>query len=233
MRIRNLTKKALLILIPVGLQYSTKNDEEQTLIQLKDSKLNLSSKESKDIIMDAYCTEGDDDCPAEDLAFSIKPAKDKDLLEFIDYLKTANIESDDTFQDAVWAITDGEDIAHIVAEAEEEEDLREYVSETTGRENRWYTAPKERTVDESGQINSESVVIEGKLKFEIDDKTEIFQELWSPDGELVYTSPGSVPPMTGEITMEFTLRVKGWEKGDYIVNVRTSENVIKEFPFKV
>ena len=232
LKVSNNTGKELKVNIPAGSAYMPADDGEQTLVQLEEDFIVLAPNGTGNITIAAFCSESSDGCPSSDSDFTLSKTTNKKLNQMIAYMKGKKI-SKMAYQDAVWAITDGKAISNIQASDKVTKDFRQYVAKLTGKENTWYTSPQNYQVDERGNINSETVIIRGELKFPSDGVTPIHEEICDADGTMLYRSNTSQPRKSANVTMEFSVRVKGWTIGDYMVKVMEGDKELKRFLFKV
>ncbi|MFT5860098.1 MAG: hypothetical protein ACI865_002206 [Flavobacteriaceae bacterium] len=232
LKITNNTSSSINVKIPAGSAYMPADDGEQTLVQLEEEFIALAPKATQNITVAAFCSESSDGCPSDDSAFALSATTDKKLNQMIAYMKGKNI-SKMAYQDAVWAITDGKSISNIQATDKVTKDFREFVAKLMGKENTWYTSPQKYTVDSRGNINSATVVISGNLKFPSDGITPIHEEVFDADGNMLYRTNAAQPRKSANVTMEFSIRVKGWEMGTYVVKVMEGDKELKSFPFEV
>ncbi len=232
LKITNKTNKEIKINIPAGSAYMPADDGEQTLVQLEEDFIVLVPHATGKVTIAAFCSESSDSCPSSDGNFALSKTADKKLNQMIAYMKGKKI-SKRSYQDAVWAITDGKPISHIQAGDKVTKEFRHYIAKLMGKEDTWYTSPQQYQVDERGNINSETVVIRGELSFPSNGTIPIHQEICDADGSLLFKSNSSQPRKSTNVMMEFSVRVKGWEIGDYMVKVMEGEKELKRFLFKV
>ncbi|MFT5779276.1 MAG: hypothetical protein ACI837_002233 [Crocinitomicaceae bacterium] len=228
----NTSKKSLTIKIPAGSAYMPADDGEQTLIQLEEDMIVLKKGETMKRTIAAFCSEASDGCPSSSSAFSLSATTNDKLKQMIAYMKGKKI-SKKSYQDAVWAVTDGRSISNIQADDKVTKDFRQYVAKLLGKEDTWYTSPQQYSVDPRGNINSETVVISGELKFASDGILAIHEEVYDSEGNIMFSSPPGTPRKSQNVTMKFRIRVQGWEVGTYTVKVMEGDVALKSFPFEV
>lgn len=230
--VQNLSSSKLIINIPAGTLYHPSNDGEQTLLQVENEMLALQPKSNANLLVDAFCTESSDSSPSSGDKMKIDFTKNEGLLGLIKFSKGKHIASSE-IQDAVWTITDARSISHIERNNEDTKSLREYVAQLTGQEDTWYEAPEQITIDEDGRFNFETVVIDGEIKFNCQKGDPIFEDIIGPDGE-VMISGGQIHTALGSmVTYQFTIKVKGWPKGDYSVKLHNGSTTYKSFDFVI
>jgi hypothetical protein len=232
LKITNNTSSSLNVKIPAGSAYMPADEGEQTLVQLEEEFIALAPQATQNITIAAFCSESSDGCPSSDSAFALSSTKDKKLNQMIAYMKGKKINKT-AYQDAVWAITDDKSISNIQANDKVTKDFRQFVAKLMGKENTWYTSPQQYSVDARGNINSETVVISGNLKFPSNGVTPIHEEVFDVDGNMLFKSNASTPRKSANVTMQFSIRVKGWEIGSYTVKVMEGDKELKSFPFEV
>lgn len=227
--VKNLSSGTQRLLVPAGTLYTPDEEDEQELIQLNDEILVLNSKEENTFEIKTYCTESYDRSP--DGNFTMGKNKNEKLGELISYVKK-NPELNDGLQDAVWAISDNESISNVPGGSDTQDNFRAFLSDVTGQENTWYSSPQNYDVDPYGIINRETVHITGDLAFNAPRAMRVHEEIQNGEGETLIKSDRSFQLRGGNVRYQFSIRVKGWEKGTYFVKVLNDQNeevVVREF----
>lgn len=232
LNLTSLTGKSQNIRIPAGTLYYPSDDEEQTLIQLEDQLIVLGGKETKRQLIAGFCSESSDRCPSEEKVFTLGQSSDPKLGKLVDYLKTKKVDKS-TYQEAVWAITDGHSISSIYSDKTDIRDFRTFMADLTGQKDTWFSSPQEYTLDNRRNINRETVRITGQLTFDSDGNSPIHQELCDAEGNILFTSSSSTPRKSKDVKMSFSVRVHGWEKGNYFVKIMNGTTELKRFDFVV
>ena len=228
----NTTNAPLQILVPAGTKYNPEDAGEQTLIQMEDKLIVLNPKGVYNGKIAAFCSEASDRCPTENKAMKITANSDPRFNKLFAYVKDKPIDKN-TFQDAVWAISDNRSVSNIVAENKTAQDFRTYVASITGQKDTWFTSPQQVQVDQAGNFNYETVTITGKLEFDCTKGKQVHQDIHKENGEVRFKSDKSMTAQTGHITYTFKLAVKGWEKGKYYVNIHDGTNQLAKFEFSI
>ena len=55
--------------------------------------------------------------------------------------------------------------------------------------------------------------------------------IYRANGELIHRFEDKSYPKKGKVESEFSLKVEGWEKGNYEVRILSGETIVKKFPF--
>lgn len=228
--VTNTTSKSLKITIPAGTAYLPGNADEQTLIQLEDEFFVLEPKGTKTHMIAAFCSELHDMSPSERGKFKISKNTNKKLDEAINYLKGKKVDKT-CFQEAVWAITDKSSISHVQANNAETLAFRKYVAELTGQQDTWYTSPQNHTLDRNRRIVSQTMTVRGKIEFPSDGTSVIRQEVVDKDGVVKFAMPPATPKKSTNVKMDFSVRVTGWEVGEYSVRILKDDIELKTYPF--
>jgi len=232
--VQNLSTKPITVSIPACYSFYPQEDDEQTLITTTEQLIALNSKQVKKQAIYAFCSEASDAVPTENTPFSFGNTKRKDLEHLMEYTSKHKVSSS-SLQDAIWAVSDGNSIANIYVETEEDKKLRAYVAEITGRTNPWYTSPQNHALNDSRNIVSETIKIEGNLVFSLPETTTFYQEIRNKAGEVKMKGTKTLTLTKGEnIKFYFKIEVTGWEKGEYDVFVISTKNkIVTNYSFAV
>jgi hypothetical protein len=114
-----------------------------------------------------------------------------------------------------------------------EERIRTFVAALTGQKDVWYSTPQNRTVDNSGNIVSETVTIRGNISYTANKGMQVYNEVVKENGTRIHKTEIMKAPINGKVEFTFTLRVKGWEKGNYLIKVKEGDRVIADYPFSI
>ncbi|MDP5099576.1 MAG: hypothetical protein NWQ27_06255 [Crocinitomicaceae bacterium] len=231
-KITNLTSQPIELLVPAGSKYSTEADDEQTLIQLEDQFIALQPKQVYTGKVAAFCTEASDRCPTTASAMKLTKNTNPKFTALSEYIKGKVIDKS-TFQDAVWAISDGYSVSNIAAEDQVSVDFRKKVAEITGQKNPWFSSPQNVTIDDRGNFNMETVLIAGQLEFICNKGTMVHQDIYKANGEAVLISDKTMQARYGNVRYRFQMQVKGWEKGEYYIKLHDGTNEITRYNFSV
>jgi len=232
LNIINLTSQAIELTIPAGTKYSTENDDEQTLIQLEDKLITLQPKQSYTGNAAAFCTEASDRCPTTASVMTMTKNTNPKFTELSEYIKGKAIDKS-TFQDAVWAISDGYSVSNIEAEDQATIDFRKKVADLTGQKNPWFNSPQNVTIDDEGNFNLETVLIAGQLEFMCTKGAMVHQDIYKANGDAMLISDKTMQARYGDVKYRFQIRVKGWEKGEYYIKLHDGTNEITRYVFNV
>ena len=232
LKLHNTTSNSINLLIPAGTTYSTSEDGEQTLIQLEEQLVTLQPKQTLTTKVAAFCTEASDRCPTASSEMKIAPTTNKKLTELTTYIKGKPIDKT-TFQDAVWAISDGHSVANIAANDPTTLAFRKQVAALTGQKNTWFTSPQSVHIDEDGNFQLETKHIHGRLDFVCEKGAMVHQDIHKANGDIMFKSDKTMQARSGNVGYTFHIQVKGWEKGDYYINLHDGTNQIAKYDFKV
>ncbi len=114
----------------------------------------------------------------------------------------------------------------------EDRAFRSHVADLSGQENTWYTSPSRNSIDPLGNINRETVQISGELSFEAGKAMRVHEEIQNGSGQTIIKSERHMQLKGGNVTYQFNIRVRGWQKGVYYVKVINDSRetlVTKEF----
>ncbi|MFN5911378.1 MAG: hypothetical protein ACK45H_08600 [Bacteroidota bacterium] len=228
----NKTSSEMHLLIPAGTLFNPENKEEQELITTQDELLVLQPRSQTTATLTVNCIEADDRCPSQSGKCSIGKVSDPKLIKLIAELRNYKLSSS-TVQDAIWAVTDNRPLSNIDRTTPAEERIRTFVAALTGQKDVWYSTPQNRTVDNSGNIVSETVTIRGNISYTANKGMQVYNEVVKENGTRIHKTEIMKAPINGKVEFTFTLRVKGWEKGNYLIKVKEGDRVIADYPFSI
>lgn len=232
LKLNNLTTKRIAVKIPALTTYLPKNNEEQTLLQVEEMIVELNQNEVKQILVPAFCSKLRDRSPKRGGVFFIGKSENDKFSKLAEYIQK-NPQSKYNYQEAVWAISDNQPISHMRIETPEDKAFRKFMSGLTGQKESWYSSPQETYVDPYGNINRETVRISGGLKFNSDGVSKVYQAIYDSTGNALFKGTERQLKKIDNVEMTFSIKVKGWKKGNYEVHVLSNEMILKKFPFIV
>lgn len=230
LKVTNKTRGPLTITVPGGTIYEPEDPGDQTLIQLEPENLIVSAGGTNQLSIDAYCSESSDGVPNGGSSFAVKRTSNAKLLGLVAHLKTRKGDRDG-YQDAVWAITDAQELSYMPNETEEDKELRNYVAQSTGLANNWYGLTPERRVDADRRIITETTRINGTLSFACTPGKTIIEEVRKKDGSVIISNNTNFAPRGDKLSYEFKLSLKGWEKGEYYVLLKNNVKDLARYDF--
>lgn len=228
----NLTGSPLQITIPPGTVFKPSDEGDQDLIVVEQQVLALNAKATNIQVADGFCMEAHDSSPAENNGMKMTKTTNAKLQELAGFLNGKQYDSY-TIQEAVWAVSDGEEISSIGNDTQKDKDLRAFLSKLTGKPDPWYATKQRHTLTEERLIESNPVSVSGRISFVSDGKIKIHEVVKNARGEVKNTSEDLEFPRQGKWNYQFVLTVQGWEKGNYTVDVMDGTKVLQTFPFTI
>ena len=232
LKIQNSTPSVLKVKVKAGTMFAPADEGEQTLIAIDDQFIVLQPKSANQLNLKAYCTEASDRCPSDEGAFTLATNKNLELSKLVAFVRGKSI-SAQCYQDAIWAVTDARPISNIQATTAVEKEMRKYIATITNKPDTWYTTPQSRVLDANRNIQQETVVVKGMITFTCDKGSVVHQELVKKNGDLMYKSDKTNTIQSGKVDFSFTVKVRGWEKGEYAVRVMAGTKELTSYPFAI
>lgn len=230
--VTNLTGNQLTITIPNGTVFKPSEDEDQDLIIVEQQAIALKAKATGNQVLDGFCMEANDHSPTTDNGMKLSKTTNAKLIELAAFVDKKGYDSN-TLQDAIWAVSDGSSISNIDSDTEQGKALRVFLAKLTNQEDPWYETRQERVVTPERLIEKNPISVNGKIRVESDGNMKIHEIVQKVGGEVKNTSPEMAFSRKGMVTYEFTLTVKGWEKGNYEVKVMNGTKLVQTFPFTI
>lgn len=230
--VTNLGGSELKLLIPAGTLFAPSEESEQTLITVEDQYISLAPKAKANKTIEAFCSQASDACPKSTSTFTMNQTKDAKFQQLFTYMKGKSI-TKSMYQDIVWAISDNHDVSYLPNDTPAAKDLRKYLCALTGQKETWYSSPQTRTVDVNGNINSETVDIRGNINFICTKNMEVRQEVVNNTGEILMKGSAHAALTSGEVKSTFHIRVQGWKRGEYVLNIMSGTEILAKYAFTV
>jgi hypothetical protein len=232
--IKNLKATPIKICIPAGTYFQAPSDKEQDLIIPQDEFVSLSANQVKPMILNGYCTNSSNKAPEKSGKFKLATNKTpKEMQKLLVFLKGKKYENH-TLQDAIWAITNKSSVSNIYGNDKASVTaLRNELFTLTGQKQTWYTSPQEVIVNEDRTINRETASISGELEYQTKKGAVVRTEVFSPEGDSKIKTDDRTIEISGAMTFNFEVKVKGWKKGTYKVKIIENNKVLKSYDFVV
>lgn len=229
----NLQRKKITVTIPAGTMFKPSDDGMQNILVTQEQMLVLEPGKKTKATVRGYCCEASDHAPAQDIGFALSENKDPKMAKLFAFLKGKKID-DGLQQEAVWCISNNHEVSNVYSEdAQQAKPLREELCRITGQKDTWYNTPRQHTVDADGNISHVTTEVKGLIKFKALKAAKVHNEIHDATGKLVLKNPNEFSVRPGNIEYEFGIRVKGWQKGTYYVEVYENTTVIHKQEFKI
>src|ERR1700752_4403537 len=167
--VNNLLQDSLVVVIPPGWRFNSdagKNDYQDILVTRQEL-LVLKGNEKKKFQIKGFCCEASKSGPVSGAPYTLGNMADSSLTFLARYLNRYPID-ENTQQNAVWAISDNEETAHISAPNDSIASLlRNYVASLKGEPLPWYTLLKRANVTSFGTVNNHPVRFKADFNYTI------------------------------------------------------------------
>lgn len=230
--VTNLTNTPLNLTIPGGTVFQPDETGDQDLIVVKQQLMVLNGKATGKQILDGFCMEAHDSAPTADNGMKMTKTTRQQLNDLAAFMNGKGYDTYTT-QSAVWVVSDNHPISDVDLDSPQGKALRAFLSKLVNKPDPWYETKQERVVREDRMIECNPVAVNGQITFESTGKTKIHEVVKNAAGTVMNTSTEMEFPKAGKWNYEFTLTVKGWNKGDYVVHVMNGTKVIQSFPFTI
>lgn len=226
--------KKLSIRVPSGTHFIPDDEGEQNIFVTTEQMLAISGKEMNRFTVEGFCSEHNDKAPKKGSAFAVTKTKDEKLLELVNYMVEKDF-SDEVKQSTVWAVANGSSVSSIYEKGNDEvKALRSYVCDLTGQPNLWYNLEQEYGIAEDRNIEVNPVHINGLVAYRAEKPGHLDSKLFYENGDKIMDlGKGYDLKKTGKYSFEFEMRVKGWQKGNYYIQVSVDEEVIHKQEFEI
>ncbi|MCE3225543.1 MAG: hypothetical protein K0S32_94 [Bacteroidetes bacterium] len=227
---QNVSAKKVSVKIEPGLVFKPEDPGMQDILVVKEQIIVLNGKASKKSNLLGFCCISSNRSPKKGTKFTVAKEVDPKLVDIARHINK-NKYSEDAMQNAVWSVSDNQEVSEIYDEVPETvKPLREEVCRLTGQKNDWFNRQVNRSIDEEGYIQSEPTKIDGNLVIDIDKPTSIYQTVYKENGEVAWAPEKALDiNFTGKISMKFNITIRGWAKGKYYVKItRPGKELLKQ-----
>ncbi|TNE55082.1 MAG: hypothetical protein EP338_05050 [Bacteroidetes bacterium] len=231
-KIKNLSRKKVRILIPAGTYFRAEATDEQNLVTTEDLIVELNPSSGSSKVLNGFCFNASKRCPGEGKAFTPEKKTNEELVALTKFLKGKKYDND-VLQSAVWTISDRRSISSVYGKDQDAIlALREELSKITGLKNPWYSSPERRSLDRNRNINRETVMVHGDIRFECPEGAKVHQEIRDAAGN-VKAKDEETPLRAGNVRYRFNVQVRGWERGTYFVKLMNGDQELVSREFEI
>ncbi|MCE2742794.1 MAG: hypothetical protein LW701_04390 [Fluviicola sp.] len=232
LKLKNTSVSALKVNVPQGSLFYPADKGEQTLISMEDQYVLLNPGQEIESKISGYCCEHHDRSPMKDRVFSFGKNKMPKFDSLFVQMKGKKIPNH-TFQDIVWAVSDNSPVSNISSDSEELKQLRKYLFKATKQLVVEYSCATYSRIESDGRINTYPYNIKGDLEFKVDHATFISQEVYTKEGKLKDKLPLSFSVLAGKTKFGFNVNVKGWDRGDYVLKLKSGKEEVATYEFSI
>jgi hypothetical protein len=229
-KLNNLGGDPLNVRIPAGWRFVSQDSTLQDLLVVEEEVLALAPKAAGTVTCRAFCCEASMGGPGEGSVFNAGTMASEPLQKLARFI-AAERYPDGAIQQAVWAVSDGNDLSGISSDTEEStRKLREFVSTVTGRPIPWYTTtyaePREGRV-----FNPTPQHLMGRVEFTQQHAGILSIVVKDAQGRTVYVLDEGRDLRQGFYKIQVEVTVHGWEKGTYAICFATDGVLLKKQEF--
>ena len=233
MSISNLYKDSLIITLEAGRRLNSLNEKEQDILITKSQIIALNSRENKTILVKGYCCEATNNAPQAGSFYDINKMANDSLVQLARYLDTCHWEAD-VEQQAVWAISNNKPVSCVASFNDSNSvGIRVMVAQIKGEKIPWYTVITKTFVYRSGNFQTYAIRLKGQLEYNNDKERYTTLHVLDQWGNEVCSINGQwTHPGVGQ-KFDLNLPLKGLEKGQYTVELKSADNILAQKEFEI
>lgn len=228
--VRNLSTGSVNTSIPVGWVFSSKVPEVQDLIVVREEVLALAGGASKSVTCRAFCCEASGSGPEEGEVYRTGHPGSPKLMAVAQAIARGAY-PDEIVQNAVWVLSDNNDIASMGAmDSTAQDTLRLAVSRLSGQPAPLYTM---RYAEEEGRVCSQRPAsIHRQLRYDTTVGTTVTVAVIDRNGRVVRVLQDHQVLEPGAHTLSFDLDVHDWPSGSYAIHAHSPDRAgVHRMPF--
>ncbi|MGZ3865393.1 MAG: hypothetical protein ACXVC6_03000 [Bacteroidia bacterium] len=174
----------MVIYVEAGRRLDSKDSTQQDILVVQDLFVSLPAKQKKKVDVTGFCCQAHNGAPKEKSVFFVGRLADNNLYQIARYIYTEKIKNTSTIQNAVWCISDNNELSSVYDDGTEEvAKLRKYLADLKGIVMPWYSIvyKKEKDVLFSGV--AEKVI--GRIEYYISDFSQVIANIRDEKGIIV------------------------------------------------
>jgi len=216
--------------IPSGWRFGSQDSTLQDLLVVGEQVLALAPNGRGTVTCSAFCCEASMGGPGKGSAFNQGALADSALVKLARHLAAANYD-EETMQQAVWAVSDGNTISGIDAgDAAATNALRQFVSTLTGRPVPWYTTAFAQA--EPGRaFNPNATRVTGRVEFQQQHAGVLSIVVKDQDGRTIHVLDEGRDLRQGKYTIDVEVTVRNWPTGRYSICFASDGVLLKKQEF--
>lgn len=233
MGLKNMTKDSLTILIEAGRRLNSLDDKNQDILLVQEQFVALKNAEEKYVDVKGYCCQAANRCPPKDAKYDVNKLADSNLVRVARYLNACKYDAG-IEQSAIWAVSDNKSVANIASANDTTFlPLRQIVANLKGEVLPWYTIISNNHLYASGAIEVFPLLLKGKMKYS--NQKEDYGTLCVTNEKGVLVGMVKSQWLKALDNQEYDLRlpIKGFEKGKYVVELKTAERQLAKKEFEL
>ena len=224
LKIFNDSRKDLELTIPAGYIFRSQDSSEQDLITIQDRRLELSKKSNRIVNLPGMCIQAGHATPGKGSAYRPGGPAGGVLAKLIAYVNE-NRMLDPNTQYALWAVTDGEDLANI-----DNEELRKFTAGLLGKAAPSYALLHEATSAPPGRraFIPNPVLVRGTFEYRTEKDLLASFALYNEHGEKVVPFFSDQEQRRGGHRFRFSFEIRELPPGIYYARLTDGSRTIGE-----
>jgi len=232
-KIKNLTKDSLMILVEAGRRLNSLDEKNQDILIVKEQLIVLKALEGKQFDVKGYCCQASNHCPSKGSGYHINSLADSSLVKLARLLNFKEFDRN-AEQEAVWAISDKRSSANISSENDSlTQSLREMVAMLKGEELPWYRILSKKYVFENGVISFVNLRLQGLMSYSNDRENYVTLSVKNEMGMQVCQLKSEWVKVCSNETYKLDIPIKGLPKGKYFVELNSPERLLAKREFEI
>lgn len=222
----------MVIYVEAGRRLDSKDSTQQDILVVQDLFVSLPAKQKKKVDVTGYCCQAHNHAPAEKSVFFVGQLADKNLYDLGRYLNTARKLNPGSIQNAIWSISDNNELSSVTDDGSEEVGkLRRFLAKLKNIEMPWYNIfyKKKKGVLFSGEPEK----VTGSLSYYINDYSQVIVNIRDIKGSIVKNFPVGNQVERGNHIFYLDWNVGSMPKGMYVLFLYENGRKLKELPIKL
>ncbi len=232
MQLKSLNPDSMVLFIEAGRRLDSKDSTQQDILVVKDLFVSLTFNQQKDVDVTGYCCQARKGAPAAKSLFLVGALADKNLFDLGRYLNAAKKLNAGTIQNAVWCISDNNELSSVTDDGTEEVGkLRKFLAKMKGIVTPWYNIFYKKVPGSLFSGIPEKVT--GNIDYYINDFSSVIVNIRNIEGTVVQTFLLGKAVPRGSHTFNMEWKPGKLPAGKYTVYMYENGRKLKELPIEL
>lgn len=228
LKVENLQKKTLEIVLEAGLKFHSFDTIVQDLILTKGRTFEIDGHATRRYSLYGMCIQQNNVGPGAEELFSLGIMAESPLLDVAQYISQKNYQNS-AGQSALWAVTDGAKIASIHDDDPAvTKDLQLFMSKLLDKPLPWYSIQYRDNPDPRVVFTNNPAVVHAKFRYQLDKQTTVSLAIFDSTGTVVKMIGENMQQRPATHELKFKWETSHIPHGIYYVRVYSDEAIIEE-----
>jgi len=233
MKLKNLSKDSLIIIVEAGRRLNSLDDKNQDILITQQEIIAMKGSQERSFEIKGYCCQSSNYSPAVGAKYDVNKMADSSLVSVARYLNASKLEAN-VEQQAIWAISDNASTANIASQKDTSLlPLKQLVAGLKGEKLPWYSMITKTVVFAGGSMQTYPLYLRGKINYSNDKEDYVSLYVFNEKGLPVCEIKSQWLLPCANKNYDLNIPVKGLAKGKYTIELKTPEKQLAKQEFEI